>query len=373
MIQNDQDLRKKLNQLITDYDFLEIQESFEKESLFQLLGFGHRETMHSSFIAWLLSPTSSLNLGTYPLKRFFYYISENNLSGTETPINLQLIESDTLQLEDIKIATEEIGTIIDSKTNKELKVRFDLVLTNEVLRLVLENKVLSIENKDQTENYTKVLNELDSSSYEYDLKVFLSPDVSQKPKCSEFIQINYQGLYEMVILPCLNHPKITTANTNILKEYVHNLRIVYKGVNKPMAKINDELCITIYKKYKDVLDEIFDAVKGETPQKRKLSSNRSNLSWENLYLNLSEEEKNLESNYGGEITKAEIDLTDGEIIFNGERYSSPSAASVAAINFVKGEGHTDRNNGYLHWSIVYPDGTKKKLADVRQELSLTLV
>ena len=36
-----------------------------------------------------------------------------------------------------------------------------------------------------------------------------------------------------------------------------------------MAKVNDELCIAIYDKYKDVLDEIFDAVKNETPEKRK--------------------------------------------------------------------------------------------------------
>ncbi|WP_241747020.1 hypothetical protein [Lysinibacillus sphaericus] len=70
MIRNEKELKTKLNQLISDSDFLRLQESFEKQSLFQLLGFGHRETMHSSFISWLLSPTSSLNLGTFPQKRF---------------------------------------------------------------------------------------------------------------------------------------------------------------------------------------------------------------------------------------------------------------------------------------------------------------
>lgn len=75
MIRNKKELKTKLKQLISDSAFLRLQESFEKQSLFQLLGFGHCETMHSSFISWLLSPTSSLNLGTFPLKRFLYYIS----------------------------------------------------------------------------------------------------------------------------------------------------------------------------------------------------------------------------------------------------------------------------------------------------------
>ena len=59
--------------------------------------------------------------------------------------------------------------------------------------------------------------------------------------------------------------------------------MVYRGVNKPMAKVNDELCIAIYNKYKDVLDEIFDAVKNETPEKRKVKTSStvrtSKISW----------------------------------------------------------------------------------------------
>ncbi|USK31517.1 hypothetical protein LIT32_25930 (plasmid) [Bacillus sp. CMF21] len=97
MIKSEHELKTKLNQLLSDSNFLRLQESFEKESLFQLLGFGHRETMHSSFISWLLSPTSSLNLGTFPLKRFLYYICEENLSNEKTNINFDLIESDSLQ------------------------------------------------------------------------------------------------------------------------------------------------------------------------------------------------------------------------------------------------------------------------------------
>lgn len=120
----------------------------------------------------------------------------------------------------------------------------------------------------------------------------MSSDATVKPKCPEFI---YQGLYDFVIVPCWNHPKITTANKNILEEYIHNLRMVYKGVNKPMARVNDELCIAIYDKYKDVLDKIFDAVKNETPEKRtvKTSSSirKSNISWKELYLRLNEGEK----------------------------------------------------------------------------------
>ncbi|MBK3496355.1 PD-(D/E)XK nuclease family protein [Viridibacillus sp. YIM B01967] len=376
MISNEKELKTKLNQLISDSDFLRIQESFEKQSLFQLLGFGHRETMHSSFISWLLSPTSSLNLGTFPLKRFLYYICEENKSNKKTDIDFELIESDSLQLEEMEVATEVAESVVVPETNQELRARFDLCLTNDKVKIVVENKVLARENKDQTETYTQILKQMDDSSYTYELKVFLSPDDAVKPKCPEFIQIDYQGLYDFVIVPCLNHPKITTANKNILEEYIHNLRMVYKGVNKPMAKVNNELCVAIYDKYKDVLDEIFDAVKNETPEKRKVKTSsptrKSNMSWKEMCSRLNENEKKLVATYGNVVTEAEIDLTSSKILFNGKEYSTPSAAAIAAVNYVQGKEHTERYNGYDLWSIAYQNGERKKLSVVREEISLSL-
>lgn len=375
MIRNEKELKTQLNKLISDPDFLCLQESFEKESLFQLLGFGHRETMHSSFISWLLSPMSSLNLGTFPLKRFLYYISEENVLSKKTIFDFDLIESDSLQLEELEVATEVAASAVIPETNQELRARFDLYMTNDLVRIIVENKVLARENKDQTETYTKILKHMDDS-YQYEIKVFLSPDATVKPNCPEFIQVDYQGLYDFVILPCLNHPKISTANKNILGEYIHNLRMVYKGVNKPMARVNDELCVAIYDKYKDVLDEIFDAVKNETPEKRKVKTSspirKSNISWKEIYSRLNEDEKFLEATYGGSVTKAEIDLTSGKILFEGREYSSPSAAAIAAVNYVQGENYTDRYNGYSLWSIVYPNGERKKLSVVRDDISLSL-
>ena len=375
MITNTKELTSRLNHLISDPDFLLLQESFEKESLFQLLGFGHRETMHSAFISWLISPTSSLNLGTFPLKRFLYYICEENVSNVKTKIDFDLIESDVLELEQMEVATEVSASAVDPATNTKLNARFDLYLTNDSVRIIVENKVLSRENKDQTETYTKILNNLDDT-YTYDLKVFLSPDVMVKPKCPEFIQVDYQGLYDFVIVPCLNHPKISIENKNILEQYVHNLRMIYRGVNKPMAKVNDELCISIYNKYKDVLDEIFDAVKNETPEKRKVKTSStvrtSKIAWDEIYSRLNEDEKYLESTYGGTITKAEINLTSGHILFQGKEFSSLSSAAIAAVNSIKGDNYTDRYNGYEFWSILYPNGEKKKISEVRADITLTL-
>jgi hypothetical protein len=376
VITNTKELKSQLNKLISDPEFLRLQESFEKESFFQLLGFGHRELVHSAFISWLLSPSSSLNLGTFPLKRFLYYICEENLSNTETSINLDLIESDVLKLESMEVATEVTESAIDPDTGKQLNARFDLYLTTDVLRIIVENKVLARENKDQTETYTKILNNLDES-YDYELKVFLSADSTVKPKCPEFLQVDYQGLYDYVIAPCLNHPKISNANKNLLEQYILNLRLVHRGANKPLAKVNDELCVAIYHKYKDVLDEIFDAVKNQTPEERKVktssSTRTSNIPWREVYSRLNEEEKNLVSTYGNEITHAEIDLSSGNIIFQGKKYSSLSSSSIAAINSIKGDNYADRYNGWKFWSIAYPNGEKKELTKVRDEIAFSLV
>ena len=65
-----------------------------------------------------------------------------------------------------------------------------------------------------------------------------------------------------------------------------------------MAKVNDELCIAIYNQYKDVLDEIFDAVKNETPEKRKVKTSStvrtSKIPWNEIYPRLNEDEKYLD-------------------------------------------------------------------------------
>lgn len=375
MITNIKELKSELNNLVSDPDFLLLQESFDKESLFQLLGFGHRETMHSAFISWLISPTSSLSLGLFPLKRFLYYICEENVGNVITDIDFDLIESDALGLERMEVFTEYSESAVDPETNSKLNARFDLYVVNDLVRIIIENKVLSRENKDQTETYTKILNNLDNP-YTYNLKVFLSPDATVKPKCPEFFQVDYQGLYDFVIVPCLTHPEISMENKNILEQYVHNLRMVYKGGNKPMAKVNNELCIAIYDKYKDVLDEIFDAVKNETPEKRKLKTSTTGriakLSWNEIYIRLNEDEKYLESTYGNTVTKAEIDLTSGRILFQGKEFSSLSSAAIAAVNSIKGENYTDRYNGFEFWSIVYPNGDKKKLSEVRTDLTLAI-
>lgn len=132
--------------------------------------------------------------------------------------------------------------------------------------------------------------------------------------------------------------------------------------NKPMAKVNDELCITIYNKYKDVLDEIFDAVKNETPEKREVKNSSSvrtsKTSWSEIYPNLNENEIYLISNYDNKITKAEIDLDSGNILFQDREYSSLSSAAVAAVNSIKGEKYTKQYNGWDFWSIHYPNEEK---------------
>ncbi|MBO1910969.1 hypothetical protein J4G37_40030, partial [Microvirga sp. 3-52] len=126
----------------------------------------------------------------------------------------------------------------------------------------------------------------------------------------------------------------------------------------------------------DVLDEIFDAVKNETPEKRKPKTSStvrvSKLPWNEIYIRLSEDEKYLESTYGNTLTKAEIDLTSGHILFQGKEFSSLSSAAIAAVNSIKGENFTDRYNGFAFWSIVYPNGERKKLSEVRTDLELAM-
>jgi len=124
------------------------------------------------------------------------------------------------------------------------------------------------------------------------------------------------------------------------------------------------------------LDQIFDAVKNETPEKRKVKTSstirKSTISWNDIYSPLNEDEKHLESTYGNTITNAEIDLTSGHILFQGKEYHSLLSSAVAAVNSIEGDNYTDRYNGFEFWSIVYPNGERKKLSEVRADVALAI-
>src|SRR5690606_35347956 len=97
------------------------------------------------------------------------------------------------------------------------------------IKLVIENKVESRENNDQTNSYFNFFNPTENDD-NIVIYVYLTPISTlelielTEPECNckAFIQINYQSIVDYLIEPALNQ-NISTRTQNILTEYLKSL------------------------------------------------------------------------------------------------------------------------------------------------------
>src|SRR5699024_3676033 len=244
---------RRINQLLQDERFLQLQSSQSTSNLFEIVAASHLEMWHSAFIKWILDPHSSLQLGAYPIKRFLYTViyEGTHFEGPSLDMDLAKIESNFFNLNLLEFENE-FGV--------KPYGRIDIYGKNKDLRIIIENKINSQENYDQTLKYYSFSQETKEGN-ELDVLVYLSPDNQKPPKCKKFIQINYQQLSDYVLKPCLYHPNLTDENRYLIEEYLSNLASPIRGGNV-LALQHKELCIQIYEEYEDVLNEIFLSVRG---------------------------------------------------------------------------------------------------------------
>ena len=114
----------------------------------------------------------------------------------------------------------------------------DVYGSNDDYVIVIENKVTASEQVrggiGQTEMYYDEIERKKESGQKV-VYIFVTPDPTQKPRSSHFVQITYQEIYDRVICPCIDNPNISSDSR--------------------------------YKKYQQVFDEIFMSVEvyAETP------------------------------------------------------------------------------------------------------------
>lgn len=354
-------LEERIHNLLTDKNFLTLTSLQKKSNLFDKLAASHLEMWHSAFIKWMIDPKSDFGLGTFPLKRFIYtVIRKGKINDEKSKSNLKIsdIENEELNLENINFETE---LNIPNVGRLDISGAHDISEENgkkAPLRIIIENKVKSREGIDQTQRYYDYSLE-NNEDYEHTLLIFLSPD-KQGPKSDKFYHINYQDICDYVIKPCLSHPEIKNESRFLLEQYLYNLKKPVKGKN-PMANPNKEICESIYKTHYDVLEEIFNSVKGEVPQiknpREKLTAGYLTLTnlFEQKFLNLNDI---LIGHYDKEVYQATFEKNiNNKIIIkfsDGGTFSSPSSAAKYITNY--------NMNGWTFWEVE-GKGTLEELRD----------
>jgi hypothetical protein len=231
-------IRDEIIKFKNDNDFQMLESFYYSKSFSEILEISRRENSHSGFIAWLLNNTESHNLGDFSIKKFLDIIlkfSNEKLKNNSEIYNSFVTES--YHIERVYIEREKS---INKVGRLDIYVELTLLVSDKKqnIKLIIENKVESKENNDQTNNYFNHFNPLLKDD-EIIIYVYLTPISTLKLKelkepecgCKEFIQINYQSIVDYLIEPALNQ-NISNRTKNIITEYL-------KSLSQP--SINDEI------------------------------------------------------------------------------------------------------------------------------------
>lgn len=200
---------------------------YNEKSYSEILGVSRKELSHSNFICWILNPDESHGLSDFGLKRFFEILITSKFWFERDQSELfDNILTGNYKLQSVSTLREHpIGEMGRIDILVELEIVTDC--TNRV-RLVIENKVLSSEGKDQTNryyNYFENINDDYLNIYVY-LTAISSLDLEElsSPECenSHFIQINYQSLVDNLFEPALKQ-NISSVAAFYINQYIQSL------------------------------------------------------------------------------------------------------------------------------------------------------
>ena len=223
-------IRDEIIKFKNDPDFQKLENFYYSKSFSEILGVSRREISHSGFLAWLLGNLESHNLGEFPIKKFLDIIlkfSSDKLKSKQSDLFNSFVTEDYL-IERLFIKSEYA---IKNVGRLDIYIELTLLIAGKTknIKLVIENKVESRENNDQTNSYFNFFNPTENDD-NIVIYVYLTPISTlelielTEPECNckAFIQINYQSIVDYLIEPALNQ-NISTRTQNILTEYLKSL------------------------------------------------------------------------------------------------------------------------------------------------------
>jgi hypothetical protein len=223
-------IRDEIIKFKNDPDFQKLENFYYSKSFSEILGVSRREMSHSGFLAWLLGNFESHNLGEFSIKKFLDIIlkfSNDKLKSKHRDLFNSFVTEDYL-IERLFIKSEYA---IKNVGRLDIYIELSLLIAGKTknIKLIIENKVESKENNDQTNSYFNFFNPTENDD-NIVIYVYLTPISTlelielTEPECNckAYIQINYQSIVDYLIEPALNQ-NISTRTQNILTEYLKSL------------------------------------------------------------------------------------------------------------------------------------------------------
>ena len=247
ILQTVKEIRDEILRFKNDADVQKLQNRYRTKSFSEILGVSRREISHSSFLAWALNDKESHALSHFPITKFLEIVIRASKDKDREKYK-ELFNSIITDDFTIGEANTESEKSIVGVGRLDIYVEIDMSFGNKQtkLKVIIENKVESKENNDQTTTYfnhfekTKKENEICLYVYltplpTVELIELLEPECT----CKDFIQINYQYLVDHLLEPTLGQ-NISTKTKFIINEYLQSLS--QPALNLETTEFNEGLC-----------------------------------------------------------------------------------------------------------------------------------
>ena len=252
-------MRNRINQLFNSPEWNALRSYYAQSTLFNVLHIERKETIHSAFIAWLLNPLASHNLGTRPIEALLrYYAAKSKSTSVDHNKFCNQLLTSAYQLKVVAgpVCEKTTGSLKNDSDKDRMDIWAELHFTFDdqseiTVPLIIENKVYSVEGDNQTIRYAKAMKERGSSF----IGLFLTP-MGEEAQELRFQAISYQDLLDYVIQPMLSD--LTGTAQMWVEEYIRTLSFTPCG-NAALAVSTKEteLAQKLYKLDKDLLNAIF--------------------------------------------------------------------------------------------------------------------
>lgn len=159
-----------LNELLSNEDFIDLEQITRRPNIFEALNITEYEVRHSTFLSYLLDPNETHGFGAGFLENFLLrasiYIQSD---GKQESIVIQ-----ELDLDMAKVTSEWSTKKCPELANKRLDILIEVpkkINHSQKLAIGIECKINAVEGNDQLENYKKML---EAEKYQELIKLFLT-------------------------------------------------------------------------------------------------------------------------------------------------------------------------------------------------------
>ena len=228
---------ERLSSLIKDPTLERLDLTLSKPNFFELLRVSQNEIRHSNFLAWILNPQQSHNLGDTFLKWFL-----KDVFSDQRVTWINEFKVDSLKTDDLNIYREYKS--------------IDLLLETPEFVVIIENKLWSKEHSNQLTRYKNIVEkEFPTKQHAF---VFLTP-YAETPEQDDdkdaYVTFDYGSIVRILEIIMNTYGQSISSKVEI---YIND----YISVVRRYVMQDDEaisIAREIYKNHKDALDFIFES------------------------------------------------------------------------------------------------------------------